>query len=538
MSSTPIAQDEASRAATPRLTQRLLLGLTTCFALVALTAGGNAIDSAASSYDPSSDGYSMANLTSQLGASAWWNAGYTGAGVDVAVIDTGVSAVPALAGAGKVVYGPDLSLDSGSPSLRNLDSYGHGTFMAGLIAGHDSSLSAPYSRAPASAYRGVAPDARIVSVKVGATDGGVDVTQVIAAIDWVVRHAHDPGYDIRVINLSYGAHPGQSYTVDPLAHAAEQAWRHGIVVVAAAGNTGYRRGLGAPGLADPAYDPYVIGVGGYDTGGTATVDDDSIGSYSASSSGGHAKSPDFVAPGSHLQGLRVLGSYIDDGNPQGTLDPSYLRGSGTSEAAAITSGAIALILEKYPTLTPDEVKRFIEHDAQKLPGVSGEAQGSGELDLTAMLRDVPQGFPRPSPRTPSLPTASKQGYQAPTARPFASGPPVVLQPAAAPVYTLHGPPAPAARYPDSSGKGSFEGSRGFRVVTQNGQLGTGGIATLRRTAYLDAIVQAEGRGDGVPGGAFDRNALSLSGWAGNSWSGNSWSGNSWSGSAWASDGWN
>ena len=203
---------------------------------------------------PVRDGYSMANLTSQLGAAAWWDAGYTGAGIDVAVIDTGVTPVPALSGSDKVVYGPDLSLDSQNPGLRNLDGYGHGTFMAGLIAGHDPSLSAPYSASPASSYRGIAPDARIISVKVGASDGEVDVSQVIAAIDWVVQHAHDPGFNIRVINLSYGTNSNQSYTVDPLAYAAEQAWKAGITVVAAAGNTGFQRGHNAPGLGDPAYD--------------------------------------------------------------------------------------------------------------------------------------------------------------------------------------------------------------------------------------------------------------------------------------------
>ena len=275
--------------------------------------------------------------------------------------------------------------------------------MAGLIAGHDSTLSAPYSQAPASAYRGVAPDARIISVKVGTSDGGADVTQVIAAIDWVVQHAHDPGFNIRVISLSYGTDSTQPYTVDPLAFAAEQAWKHGIVVVAAAGNTGFQRGNGAPGLADPAYDPYVIGVGGVDTQGTATFADDTMGSYSASSNGDPGtKNPDFVAPGSHLQGLRVPGSYIDDEAPAGILDSTYMRGSGTSEATAITAGAIALILQKYPGLTPDQVKQFIDQDAQPVRGADPTQQGAGELDLAAMLNDAPQGYAKPASQpTPS-----------------------------------------------------------------------------------------------------------------------------------------
>ena len=144
----------------------------------------------AGGYDPASDVNSMANTTAYTGAAALWDAGFTGAGVDVAIIDTGVSRVEGLATPGKVIYGPDLSLESQAPDLRNLDTNGHGTFMAGLIAGKDAGLSAPYSDAPASAYRGMAPDARIVSVKVGVADGGVDVSQVIAAIDWVVQHRY------------------------------------------------------------------------------------------------------------------------------------------------------------------------------------------------------------------------------------------------------------------------------------------------------------------------------------------------------------
>ncbi len=495
LSSNPPPARESAASRRGRL-GRLGAALAASALLSTLLFGGSASGAAGSSYAPRSDGYSMANLTAQIGASAWWNAGYTGAGVEVAVIDTGVSAVPALSGAGKVVYGPDFSLEPHSAALAKLDGYGHGTFMAGLIAGHSPSLSAPYSRAPAGAYRGVAPDARIVSVKVGASDGAVEVSQVIAAIDWVVAHAHDPGFNIRVINLSYGTVAGESYTVDPLAYAAEQASRHGIVVVAAAGNTGDRRGTGAPGLADPAYDPYLIAVGGYDTNGTATVRDDSVGSYSASANDATARRPDLVAPGSHLQGLRVPGSYIAERNPQGLLGHDYLRGSGTSEATAITAGAVALILQRYPTLTPDQVKQFIEQDARKLPGAGELVQGSGELDLGAMLADAPRGFAKP-------PRLAAAALVAP------------LQPADPPTYALQGPPAPAPHYPDSRGAGSLEPSGAG-----------GGIEILGRLFEL-------GAGPGWSGNSWSGNS-----WSGNSWSGNSWSGNSWSGSSWASKEWN
>jgi len=211
-----------------------------------------------SAYDPASDPYSMQNITAAGGEQSWWNAGYTGKGVDVAVIDTGVAPVAGLSSPGKVINGPDLSLDSQSPSVQYLDTNGHGTFMAGLIAGNDGQPGG---------YRGVAPDARIVSLKVGVSDGGTDVSQVIAAIDWVVQHRNDKGMNIRVLNLSYGTNSTQPYQIDPLAFAVEQAWKAGIVVVAAAGNSGSQNGASAQGLADPAYDPEVLAVGATDTMG-------------------------------------------------------------------------------------------------------------------------------------------------------------------------------------------------------------------------------------------------------------------------------
>ena len=114
-----------------------------------------------------------------------------------------------------MIYGPDLSLESQAPNLTELDTFGHGTFMAGLIAGRDGAAAQPYDDDPATDYRGIAPDARIVSVKVATADGGTDVSQVIAGIDWVVQHAHDPGLNIRVLNLSYGTNSTQPYQRRP-----------------------------------------------------------------------------------------------------------------------------------------------------------------------------------------------------------------------------------------------------------------------------------------------------------------------------------
>src|SRR4051794_28203017 len=151
----------------------------------------------------------LASVEQVIGAQQAWQAGATGQGIDVALVDTGVAPVQGLTNS-QVVYGPDLSLDSQDPQRAYVDSYGHGTAMAGIIAGNDG---------VAGGYQGVAPNARLVSVKVGARDGAVDVSQIIAGIDWVVEHAHDNGMNIRVLNLSLGTSSTQSYVLDPLAHA-------------------------------------------------------------------------------------------------------------------------------------------------------------------------------------------------------------------------------------------------------------------------------------------------------------------------------
>ena len=441
-------------------------------------------------YDPSADVNSMASTTSYLGATAWWNAGYTGQGIDVAVIDSGVSPVAGLDGAGKVVYGPDLSLESQAQNFTNYDTYGHGTFMAGLIAGREAGLTAPYASAPSSAYRGVAPDARIVSLKVASADGGADVTQVIAAIDWVVQHAHDPGMNIRVINLSYGTNSTQAAGVDPLAYAAEQAWKHGIVVVASSGNTGYQRGSSAPGIADPAYDPWVIAVGASDSMGTPATKDDAVASYSASSSGcGNCKNPDLVAPGSHLQGLRVQNSWIDANHPEGLLGTRYFRGSGTSEATAVVSGAVALLLQKYPQMTPDLVKRFLQSNSVKLASFDSQAQGAGELRLGAMVSTTPQW--------------SYAGQSA------AKG----------------------------TGTGSVEAARGADHLTRDGVVLSGERDIFGLPVATSALAALEASGSSWSGGTWNGSSWSGSSWSGSSWSGSSWSGSSWSGSSWSGGSW-
>jgi serine protease AprX len=458
----------------------VLLAVALAMALVLARAGASW---GSTGYDPSSDPYSMQNVTAGDGAQAWWNGGYTGKGVDVAVIDTGVAPVAGLNGPGKVINGPDLSLESQDPSLQYLDTNGHGTFMAGLIAGNDGQPGG---------YRGAAPDARIVSLKVGVADGGTDVSQVIAAIDWVVQHRNDNGMNIRVINLSYGTNSNQPYGVDPLAFAVEQAWKAGIVVVAAAGNTGYQKGASSQPLADPAYDPQILAVGAADTMGTAAPWDDNVASFSANagSCSVGCRAPDLIAPGAHMQGLRVPGSYIDQNNPAGVLSDRYFRGSGTSEATAFTSGAVADLLQRYPQLTPDQVKAMLTSSCDKLASYNWKQQGCGELDMSKLLNA-------------SVPSVSNsQQYNTP-----------------------------------ATGTGLLEASRGTDHISMNGVVLQGEQDIFGHPFASAAMAALEAAGSSWSGGVWNGSTWTGSSWSGSSWSGSSWSSVLWSGSSWSGSSW-
>jgi len=470
----------------------VVVGVAALVSVLATTAVG-IVPARAAAYDAANDPWSMYATTTQMGARDWWRQGYTGKGVDVALIDTGVAPVAGLTAAGKVVQGPDLSFESQSSTLRHLDTFGHGTFMAGLIAGNDAPGSATESAA--SVYRGVAPDARIVSLKVGVADGGTDVSQVIAAIDWVVQHRRDNGLNIRVLNLSYGTNSSQSYAVDPLAFAVEQAWKAGIVVVAAAGNSGFQNANHAVGLADPAYDPNIIAVGGYDTAGTAITRDDNVGDYSAATVGCglSCRNPDFVAIGSHVQGLRAPGSFIDTTYPEGRVGDRFFRGSGTSQAAAVTSGAVALLLQKHPWMTPDKVKAVLASTGQPVYGYPVRAQGAGEIALAGLAGGLPD-------------------------------------------VTIANPA-------NGTGTGSLEIARGTDHVALDGVDLTGEQDIFGKPFNSAAMATLEAQGRSWSGGTWNGSAWTADNWTTGattgslSWSGRSWSGRSWSGRSWSDYSW-
>jgi serine protease AprX len=323
-----------------------------------------------------------------------------GKGVDVALIDTGVAPVDGLNN-GNVVHGPDLSFESNNKDLRYKDSYGHGTHMASIIAGRDdnnasnTSTHKPYSWSDPSKFTGVAPGARVVSLKVGDAQGTVDVTQVIAAIDWVVKHRKDApsaknptGFNMKVINLSFGidSRTWETPKASALSAAVNEAWKAGITVVASTGNSGRVKGHG---VATPAFNTNIIAVGAYDPA-TMTVPE-----FSQFADLG--RTPDFVAPGKSVVGLHARGSAATDSvlaacetavaAGEGWTSPvfgpggRFLKGSGTSQAAAFTSGAIALILSQKPGMTPDQVKYLLRSTASATLGYGTNWNGQGWINL-------------------------------------------------------------------------------------------------------------------------------------------------------------
>jgi serine protease AprX len=290
-----------------------------------------------------------------------------GRGVDVALVDSGVVAVGGLAQPGRVVYGPDFSSERDDRDLRNLDTFGHGTHLAGLITGRD----------PITGFAGVAPGARVVSLKIAGADGETGLARVLGALDWVYRNHDAPGYNIRVVNLSLGV-VAQDYRSDVLAWAVERLWRQGIVVVAAAGNNGTDTGM----LDMPADDPFVIAAGASDTKKSPQPWDDRVADFS--SRGSRWRTPDVVAPGTSVVSLRVPGSTLDTEFSGARVEERFFRGSGTSQAAAVTSGLVARLLSAKPWLNPDQVKAVLTRSAVDLPDPR-VADGFGRIDLRRAL---------------------------------------------------------------------------------------------------------------------------------------------------------
>jgi serine protease AprX len=340
--------------------------------------------------------------------------GYTGAGIGVAVIDSGVTSWHddlTYQGASSLVQRKNgqrvaAFVDFVAGRTAPYDDFGHGTHVAGIIAGNGYD---------ASGWRaGIAPDAHLVSLKVLDGNGRGVISNVIAALDWAVTNR--VAYNIRVINLSVGAAVTESYKTDPLSLAAKRAVDAGIVVVAAAGNLGKNK-LGQTqygGITAPGNAPWVLTVGAYSTEGTVTRKDDVMALYS--SRGPTAKDflakPDLVAPGTGVVSLAdptslmylTKAAFLLNGTQLLGSKP-YLSLSGTSMATPVVAGTVALMLQANPKLTPNLVKAVLQYTSQRYSGYNALTQGSGfintkgAVDLARFFKTATPGQHFPQSKT-------------------------------------------------------------------------------------------------------------------------------------------
>jgi serine protease AprX len=364
-----------------------------------------------------------------VNASAAWSLNLNGAGIGVALIDSGLNSNADFNKHARIVYNQDFTgeiTQTGKPQNPDNapDLYGHGEHVAGILGGNGTNSSCGPCNRP---LLGIAPGASIVNLRVLDENGNGTDSGVIAAIDQAITLAST--YNIRVINLSLGRPVYESYTVDPLCQAVEAAWKAGIVVVAAAGNDGRDNSFGTNGygtITAPGNDPYVITVGAMKTESTYSRTDDLIASYSSKGPtlvDGIVK-PDLVAPGNLVVSLlasttatlvvqypannmpRSYYTHTGDSKPGNT----FFQLSGTSMATAVVSGAAADLLQANPAMTPDQVKARLMLTAYKTFPSSSVATdpttgqtyvsyydiftiGAGYLDIAAALanQSLPQG---------------------------------------------------------------------------------------------------------------------------------------------------
>jgi serine protease AprX len=410
----------------------------------------------------------------QTGATQLFGDGDTGQGVTVAVIDTGIDDLPDFAG--RLIGGVDLS--GGNDPFQ--DGYGHGTFVAGLIAGDGASSGGQ--------YEGEAPGADLVSIKVAGPNGVTDLGTLIQGLQWAVSNRL--AYNIRVLNMSLGFQPFESTVVNPLDQAVQAAWDSGIAVVASAGNAGPSNGT----ILSPGDDPLVITVGALDDMAQPTVADDEMTNFSSAgptSPDGWVK-PDLVTSGRSVISLAAPGSAIYDENPSARVGSGNFVGSGTSFSTAIASGAAALVLAANPSLTPDEVKARLLGTTSPGPVGNPFVDGHGALNAYAAAN---------------------------------AGPMNLSQSVAGTALTLLGATvslSPIASFADS----------------WNASLWSGGASPPQGSAGGPAWNGSAWNGFAWNGFAWSSKAWNDGGWAAAAWDGQTWQGAAWDGSAWEGSAWN
>jgi serine protease AprX len=314
--------------------------------------------------------------------------GVNGKGIGIALLDSGIAPHKALTN--KVVA--NVSFVTGDPDPG--DDFGHGTHIAGIIAG---AASAATGVTPGYAG-GVAPGAHLVNVRVLGANGAGLTSDVIAGIDWVI--ANRARYNIRVINLSLGHSVMESASTDPLCAAVERAFKAGIVVVASAGNRG-KTDSGAPilgGITSPGNSPYAITVGALNTWNTVSRGDDSVTTYSSRGPTRFdlAVKPDVVAPGNKIVSLKAQGAYLPAAYPAtyvaGTGTNAYIRLSGSSMSTGVVAGGVALLLQGKSGLSPAQVKLLMQTGSSFLREDGLMAGGAGSINLWSSRRASSNGL--------------------------------------------------------------------------------------------------------------------------------------------------
>ena len=374
----------------------------------------------------------MARTTATIGA-AWVRdaLGYDGTGVAVAIVDSGVTSwhddltgtprAGAAAGGGQRI---SRFVDFVNGLTSAYDDFGHGTHVAGIVAGNGYDSNGQRA--------GVAPGASLVVLKVLDAEGHGRVSDVIAAIDYAIEHRAALG--IRVLNLSVAAAVRESYRTDPLTLAARRAVEAGLVVVTSAGNEGTGPGGDAQygGITAPGNAPWVITVGASSHQGTPDRADDIVARFSSRGPTAidYRAKPDLVAPGVGLESLSDPGSTLYLAHPGWRLPGAiptwylpYLSLTGSSMAAPVVAGTVALMLQANPALTPNAVKAILEYTAETRPGDDALTEGAGFLnargavELAARLAGRGRGFARPDGVEP----AYHLGQPAPRRRPHPAG---------------------------------------------------------------------------------------------------------------------
>jgi serine protease AprX len=343
-----------------------------------------------------------------IGTSSAWNSGYTGAGIGVAVIDSGINdghrdLWNSAETQSRVVYHQDFT---GTPTTNSsggqYDLYGHGTHVAGIIGGNGYLSSGQ--------YEGVAPGVNLIDLRVLDENGAGTDSTVIAGIQEAI--ALESTYNIRIINLSLGRGIYESYTQDPLCQAVESAWKSGILVVVAAGNYGRLSVDGSNGfgtITAPGNDPYVLTVGATKDNGSPSPSAETLASYSSKgpTTYDHIAKPDMVAPGNDVISLAAPGATLEGDYPAELVtgnngNNDYFTLSGTSMATPAVVGAAALMLQQQSSLTPDQVKARLMASTYKQGLTSTSAYvphllqtfidsydlfsvGSGLLDVTTAM---------------------------------------------------------------------------------------------------------------------------------------------------------